>query len=166
MQLRWSDGRSHAIQFEATDARSLAANAMTALEQFQRQAAKQYHDGATRRNMIHLPTAEFHIGLGGRWWNPGRIQSTSGLSYFETTPFHAHGATLENSDAALDERFEQQAFLLLVKSADLWERVAAAERWMGAIADIATTVADAVGSGDATPPVYPVWDIAPGDEYE
>lgn len=166
MQLRWSDGRSRANEFEATDKQSLAANAMIALEQFQRRAAKQYHDGASRRNMVRFPTAELHIGLGGRWWNPGRIQSTSGLAYFETTPFHAHGATLENNEEAIAERFEQQAFLLLVKSADLWERVEATARWMDAITDIATSVADAARSGDTTPPVYPVWDVAPGKEYE
>lgn len=156
MQLRWSNGYSFAIEFEA-DRKSLAARAATALEQFQRQGATRFHDGATHRNMIRLPQAELHVGLRGAWWNPGCIQSTSGMHYFEPAPFAVFGATIENIDTAVTERFDQQAFLLMVKSTTLWEHIEATARWMDAITDIATTVADIAA---------PVWPTPTEDEHE
>lgn len=51
---------------------------------------------------------------------------------------------IEETDEVVAERFEQQAFLLLVKSAELWERAEETARWLGALSDLADGVVEAV----------------------
>ena len=159
MIFRWSDGHSHAVEFPA-DEQSLAGASAVALERFQRQTAKRFHDGATHRNLIHYPRAELHFENSGGWFNPGQIHTTDGgLNYFSAMPFTVRATTVEDSPEVIAGHFDQTAFLIMVKAAELWQRVETAARWAEALHGLAESVADTVANAD-------VWPFGPEGHYE
>lgn len=65
-KFRWSDGHSHAVEFQAQE-NGFIGPAMNALKTFHTETAKKYHDGKTGANMVHFAQAELHIMVNGNW---------------------------------------------------------------------------------------------------
>jgi hypothetical protein len=108
---RWSDGHSHAIEFQAQE-NGFIKPAMDALRLFHAETAKKYHDGKTQTDMIHFRQAELHIQINGTW-RP--LKHNGALVIF---PITAVGTP--ESIAEIYEKLETE---LLFKQQMIWRRV-------------------------------------------
>jgi len=108
---RWSDGYSHATEFQAQE-NGFINPAMDALKTFHAETAKKYHDGKAQSDMIQFRQAELHIMVNGNW-----------------RPLHHNGAlvifpiTAENTPESIAEIYEKLETELLFKQRTIWGRV-------------------------------------------
>ncbi len=72
MKLRWSNGHSFAIEFEANDPESFYRNAMMHLDLYRAQTARRVHRGETHKNVIWHESVELGIYVPScyQWYNP------------------------------------------------------------------------------------------------
>lgn len=108
---RWSDGYSHATEFQAQE-NGFIKTALDALKTFHAETAKKYHDGKTQTDMIHFRQAELHIQVNGNW-RP--LKHNGQLVIFPITA--------ENTPESIATVYEKLETELLFKQRMIWRRV-------------------------------------------
>lgn len=111
MKLRFSDGFTTAVEFEAADYEYFRAEAREALRQF--------------RTAAHGRIAYLHIWGGHTWYNPGRIESTmsSGINPGNALNFWEPQQITWSSDATPPDEWFEDALVAVNQTA----------RWLAAL---------------------------------
>ena len=140
MKLRWSNNKDTAFTFDANDLASFVEQGASALRSLAIMTEKRVHRGEIRKTFSWCDIAHLQL-YRDNWYNPGRINKTDNINYFE--PADIRSPWMEADD--LDGLFVKLDSWFLSIAEETWLAIVDTWNWLDALDFQVMLLGDEIG---------------------